>query len=232
MTADIIVIGAGGHAASVIEVINSTKHYRIVKLVDPKTPAAHGYSCLQDESLLKAYCKNGQIELGAIAIGSVFDWSAKLRGVDLLKSVGLVAPPIIASTAHIACNVKLGFGTVVHHHAFVNADTTVGEYCTINTGAILEHDVVVGNYCHIAPGAIILAGAMIDDYCLIGASVIVPAGKEVPSRTIWANFRDQYATVMEGISSSTKTTAGDTHIRTKSDVSSVAQPGKNGATSE
>ena len=232
MTADIIVIGAGGHAASVIEVINSTKHYRIVKLVDPKTPAAHGYSCLQDESQLKVYCRNSQIELGAIGIGAVFDWSAKLRGVDLLKSTGLAAPPIIASTAHIACNVKLGFGTVVHHHAFVNADTTVGAYCTINTGAIIEHDVVIGSFTHIAPGAIVLGGAVIGDYCLIGAGVIVPIGKEVPSRTIWANFRDQYATVMEGISSSTKTTDGDTHGRTKSDASSAAQPGKNGATSE
>jgi len=230
--ADIIIIGAGGHAASVIEVINSTKHYHVVKLVDPKTPAAHGYSCLQDESQLKVYCRNAQIELGAIGIGSVFDWAAKLRGIDLLKSVGLVAPPIIASTAHIACNVKLGFGTIVHHHAFVNADAKVGEYVTVNTGAIVEHDAVIGNYSHIAPGAIVLAGAVIGDYCLIGAGVIVPAGKEIPSRTRWANFRDLYATVMVGISSSTKTTGGDIHGQVKSDASSAAQLGKSGTTSE
>jgi len=230
-TADIIIIGAGGHAASVIEVINSTKHYRIVKLVDPKTPAAHGYSCLQDESQLKVYCRNARIELGAIGIGSVFDWSAKLRAVELLKSVGLIPPPIIASTAYIASSAKLGFGSIIHHHAFVNADAKVGEYVTVNTGAIVEHDAVIGDFTHIAPGAIVLGGAIIGSHCLVGAGVVVPAGKEVPSRTIWTNFKDRYATVMAGISSSTKTTGGDTDTQAKSDVRSAARPGKSGATS-
>jgi sugar O-acyltransferase (sialic acid O-acetyltransferase NeuD family) len=183
-TTDIIIIGAGGHAGSVIDVINSTKHYSIKKLVDPKYPMAHGFGVLQDDSKLKDYCKNAGIELGAIGIGSIFDFSAKLRGVELLRSAGLTAPALTASTAFVSPSAHIGWGTVIHHHAVVNAEAHVGEYCTINTSAVVEHDVLIGDYTHIAPGAVVLGGAKIGKYCLIGAGIIVPPGKVIESRSI------------------------------------------------
>jgi len=183
-TSEMVVIGAGGHAGSVIDVISSCRTYSVVKLVDPKYKVAHGFSVLQDDGQLKSYCKNKGVELGAVGIGSIFNWEAKKRAINLILEVGLTAPYIIASTAFVSPSAHLGWGTVVHHHATVNRDARVGEYCTINTGAIVEHDVIIGNLTHIAPGAIVLGGAKIGDECLIGAGVIVPPGKEIESRTI------------------------------------------------
>jgi len=192
----LVVIGAGGHAASVIDVIRSAGRYRIVKLVDPKYLTRYGISCLQDDSKLKKYCQNAGVELGAIGIGSVFDWKAKLRGIELLKSIGLTAPWIISKYAYVSPSAKLGWGVVIHHHAVVNAEAVIGEYCTINTGAIVEHGVTIGNLTHIAPGAIILGDAKIGEQCFIGAGVVVPPGREVEANTILGMKGQEYETLL------------------------------------
>ena len=53
---------------------------------------------------------------------------------------------------------RLQKGTIVMHHALVNAGAKVGANCIINTKALIEHDAVVEDHCHIATAAIVNGG--------------------------------------------------------------------------
>ncbi len=50
-------------------------------------------------------------------------------------------------------------GTVVLPGAIVNARTSIGDHCIINSGAIVEHDVRIGSYTHICPGSVVGGGS-------------------------------------------------------------------------
>lgn len=81
--------------------------------------------------------------------------------------------------------------TVVHSHAFVADDATVGEGCQIlafaavcsgaklgasvivNTKASIDHDCILGDGVHIAPGATVAGQVQIDDFAFIGAGAVV-----------------------------------------------------------
>ena len=63
---------------------------------------------------------------------------------------------------------NLAIGTVVLPGAIVNARTSIGDHCIINSGAIVEHDVHVGSYTHLCPGSLVGGGSRIGENCFVG----------------------------------------------------------------
>lgn len=95
-------------------------------------------------------------------------------------------------------------GSYFGHHSVVGVNSTVGDFCIINTGVILEHDSSVGNFSHLCPGVVtggrvrigsyttIGLGSMIRDGITIGDNCIVGMGsvvtKNVPDNvTVYGN---------------------------------------------
>lgn len=86
---------------------------------------------------------------------------------------------------------KIGEGTVISANAVINPSATVGRHCIINTGAIVEHDNIVSDFCHISVGTHLAGhvsigkltwvgiGACVRDHiticddCFIGAGAVV-----------------------------------------------------------
>lgn len=180
----LLLIGAGGHARSVMGCIDMPS--RVAGYADPLQATdvllralrrmGDDGECIEDE---EANLMDAIITAG---VGS--DGSLKLRR-RLIELYGERRyATIIAPTAVVVPTAAIGAGTVVMHMAVVNSCTTLGRHCVVNTGAIVEHDCIIGENVFIGPGAVVCGGAEIGNDVFIGAHATVRPGIHICSDTI------------------------------------------------
>jgi sugar O-acyltransferase (sialic acid O-acetyltransferase NeuD family) len=80
---------------------------------------------------------------------------------------------IFHSSAEVDDSVRIGEGSVVFHHATIQADAVVGKHCIVNTSSSIDHDCQLADFVHIAPNATLCGSVQIGTGTLIGAGSIV-----------------------------------------------------------
>ena len=154
----LLLIGAGGHAKSCIDVIEQEDKYQVVGLVGTPIEVGTqvlGYKVLGADDVLPELVDLAQFAL--IAVGQI--------GVNELRGLLFARSPI----AYVSPHAAIGSGTVVFHHATVNAGAIIGSNCIINSHALIEHDVVVGDHCHIATSATINGRSTVGRLSFVGS---------------------------------------------------------------
>lgn len=166
---DLIIIGAGGHAHSVIDVVESGTEYRIVGLIDSTLSLgdkAFGYEVLGAESDLDALVNGGEFEL-FIAIGDNFHRQRVYRLVNARLPTTKFAT-LTHPDSQISKRASLGAGTVVMAGAIINAGCHIDDGVIINTGAVIDHDGSIGRFSSLAPLAAVGGSASIGKRTAIG----------------------------------------------------------------
>ncbi|MCK9455428.1 MAG: acetyltransferase [Sulfurimonas sp.] len=167
----IVLIGGGGHCKSLIDIIELQDRYEIIGIVDKKERLAQrvlGYEiigCDDDLQAIFKECKNA-----LIAIGHTKSNEIRVKYFEKLKAIGYALPSIISPLAYASKHSTLGEGSVVMHHALINADAKVGKNCIVNSKALIEHDAVVEDNCHISTGAIINGGVHVKANTFVGSN--------------------------------------------------------------
>ena len=146
MCKNVIMIGAGGHAKVIADIIIKSKD-RFIGFLDD-------------------HIEKGTKILGFDVLGKIADVNQYLDcefmiGIGdnyIRKEIAEKFPQIkygkaIHTTATIGANVQIGEGTVVMANAVINTCTNIGKHCIINTSAVIEHDNVICDYVHISPRA-------------------------------------------------------------------------------
>jgi len=171
---DIIILGAGGHARSCIEVVESTGKYNIVGLVTSNTEVnkpISGYRIIgHDEDLPDIY---QSVASAVSGLGQIRDATLRKQVVLKAKEAGFRFPSIIASSAYVSKHVQLGEGSMVMHKTLINSGVVVGEFSIINSGAILEHGVEVGEFSHISTKVVVNGDSKVGSEVFIGSGSIV-----------------------------------------------------------
>lgn len=168
--ADILVIGAGGHAKACIDVIEQEGRFSVTGLVGLPNEAGtivFGYPVLGTDADLPALL--GANRCALIGIGQIKTPEPRMRLFDLLERSGCSLPIIVSPRAYVSPHATVGLGSIVMHGAIINAGAVVGRNCIINSQSLIEHDVVVGDHCHIATGAEINSGVRIGSGTFIGS---------------------------------------------------------------
>ena len=171
---DLILIGGGGHCRSCIDVIEMDGRFTIRGIVDEKEALDSrlgGYPLLgrtEDLFELAKSCRNY-----LTTIGQIKSPEPRIRLFEHLKQLGITLPIIVSPLAHVSRQALLGEGTIVMHHALVNAGAFVGRNCIINTKALIEHDVVIEDHCHISTAAVVNGMAKIQRCSFIGSNAVV-----------------------------------------------------------
>lgn len=193
MMEKIIIIGCGGHAKSVVDIIERTGQYEIAGFVDrERNPEFEyrGYRILAADGELDMLYRCG-IRYAAVGIGYMGVGDLRKRIYASLKKAGLKLPVLMDPSASVARDVQIGEGTVIGKMAVLNAGARVGKMSIINTGAVVEHECNVKDFTHIAVRAVLCgdvtigentfigAGATVIQGCHIGADVLVGAGSLV-----------------------------------------------------
>ncbi|MDC0529764.1 acetyltransferase [Pelagibacteraceae bacterium] len=169
---NIILIGAGGHCKSCIDVIESEKKYKIVGLIDKnKNSINKNYKILGDDNILELLLKKTKFAL--ITLGQIKNSKKRENLFNKLKKIGFKFPSIISPFAYVSSNAIIGKGTIIMHGAVVNAGARVGTNCIINSKALIEHDAVVGNNCHLSTRSTLNGEVNVGDNSFIGTHTVI-----------------------------------------------------------
>ena len=174
----IILIGAGGHAKSCIDVILLTKKYKILGFIDQKKKInIFNYKVLGDESYLKKFKqKNCYLHL---SLGFIKSPAKRIKIFNEFRKLNFKFPKIISPRAYVSKNAKILDGTIVHHNAVINFEAEVGNNNIINTSAIIEHGSKIGNNCHISTRVVINGDAVVKDNTFIGSGSVIREGVKI-----------------------------------------------------
>jgi sugar O-acyltransferase (sialic acid O-acetyltransferase NeuD family) len=181
----IILIGAGGHCRSCIDVIEQEGRFEIAGVVDrpdsmDKAPVL-GYPVLgTDDDLpkLRKKCRYALVTVGQIKTPEI-----RVRLFNELQSIGFELPVIVSPRAYVSKHAKVGYGTIVMHDALINTGASVGENCIINSKALIEHDAVIGSHCHVSTGAIINGGVNVGEGTFFGSNAVSVQGISIKKRS-------------------------------------------------
>lgn len=182
----IVILGCGGHAKSIVDVIEKEGVYEIVGFIDKELKKGYsyrGYEIIGTDDDLQQIFLSGICNI-AIGIGYLGDSNLRDELYERLKFIGYNMPVIIDPTAVIASDAIIDEGTIVCKRAVVNAGAKIGKMTIINTGALIEHECEVGEFSHISVGAILCGNVKIGGHCLVGAGSTVIQGIEIGSDCI------------------------------------------------
>ena len=165
----VIIYGDGGHAISCIDLVESTKKFKIVGLVSNKNfKTINTYPVIGNDNELvnlKKITKN-------IIIGIGFYKGLKKRKeiFSKLKNLGFNIPTIFSPLSYISKGVKIGEGCQIFHRVVINKNVLIESNCIINNQSLIEHDVQIKNNTHISTSVTINGG------CIIGQGVFIGSG--------------------------------------------------------
>lgn len=174
---DIVLIGAGGHAASCIDVIESEGRFRIAGLVGMKSELYQrlcGYEVIATDDALRELAKEYRCAL--ITVGQIKSCESRLRLYHQACEAGFEMPVIVSPYARVSSHASVGSGSIIMYGAMVNANAKVGSNCIINSRALIEHDAEVGDHCHISTGAILNGNVRVGETSFIGSGTVTKHG--------------------------------------------------------
>jgi len=203
MMPQLVIVGAGGHARVLAEIVSLSGQYRLVGFTDPegdtKRKQVLGPPVLGSDEVLPELLSQG-IENAIIGVGSVGDNGARKSLFEKIVDIGFHPAALIHPKTVISPTVQLGRGIAVMANAIINANARLGNNVLVNTGAIVEHDCTIGDHVHVATGARLASainvgacahigvGATVRECVTIGEGAIVGAGavvvKDVPPHTV------------------------------------------------
>jgi sugar O-acyltransferase (sialic acid O-acetyltransferase NeuD family) len=169
----ILLIGAGGHARSCIDVLEEENQFEIAGLIEKGESISNeslGYPVIgtdDDLKVLRQQYKNALITVGQIKIPKI-----RIKLYQLLKELDFTLPVIVSSQAYVSKHAQIGEGSIIMHGVIINANAKIGNNCIINNRALIEHDAVIGDHCHIATGAIINGEVSVGDETFIGSGAL------------------------------------------------------------
>lgn len=190
MCKQVVILGAGGHAKVIADIIVKSGD-KVVGFLDDKLEKGTyvlGFPVLGRLTDLERYCEYFII----IAIGNNYIRKKIVEEYPDLNYYTAIHPSAI-----IGIDVNIGKGTAIMANAVINSSSNIEQHCIINTGSIVEHDNIIKDYVHISPnaalGGTVFVGALthiglgtsiknnivIANECIIGAgSVVVNSVKE------------------------------------------------------
>jgi sugar O-acyltransferase (sialic acid O-acetyltransferase NeuD family) len=170
----LLLVGAGGHANSCVDVIEQEGKFEIAGLIGRSSEVGTrncGYEVIgTDRDLETLY---GEFKFAFIAIGHVESAEIRIQLYSQVKKIGFQVPSIKSKFSHISNHASIGEGTIVMHNVIVNSGVDIGQNCILNTRSIIEHDVNISDHCHISTGAIVNGGVNIGRGTFIGSGSVI-----------------------------------------------------------
>lgn len=180
----LILVGAGGHCKSVIDVTEHLDNFVVAGIIGMPEEAGTsilGYPVIGTDADLDKIALS--YRYFHIALGFIGSPAKRIAIWERLLGLGVEIPVLISPLAYVSKYARIGAGTVVMHQAVVNASAEVGKNVIINTKALIEHDAVVGDQSHIATGAIINGGVKIGYGSFVGSGAVTRQGVIVPDNS-------------------------------------------------
>ncbi|QFI55003.1 acetyltransferase [Aeromonas simiae] len=174
MNKPVIVLGAGGHASVLVDILRSQGRSPIA-LVAPASgvvrAALADIPFWHDEESILTYSPDEVVLVNGI--GSLPGNLLRAELFARYQALGYRFARVISPCAMVSDYAELAEGVQVMAGAIIQAGTRIGLNTIVNTGAIVDHDCQIGVDNHIAPGSVLSGGV------LTGARVHVGTGAAI-----------------------------------------------------
>lgn len=193
MKEKILIIGAGGHAKSAVDVIELENKFEIMGFVDKevKQKSVLNYPVLGCDEDLKSLFK--VCKFAFLGVGQIKNVALRVELFERLKSIGFTLPTIISPLAYIS---KYAFiddeASIIMHYALINANASIGKACIINTKALIEHDAIIEDFCHISTAAVVNGECKVEQKCFLGSNTVLKHKEILKAHSIVYNDQDRW----------------------------------------
>lgn len=166
---NLIIVGAGGYAKSVLDSVDHM-NFKMVGYLDdvkPKGTYHQGYVVLGNtiECL-----ESPQDYVYFVAIGN----NAKRKSwFDKLKEKNLSLINVIDKSALVSSAATIGEGSFIGKLAILNHGSSVGDNCVINTRALLEHGCIIKRHVNISTNATLNGDVLCEEGCFVGSGTVI-----------------------------------------------------------
>jgi UDP-perosamine 4-acetyltransferase len=157
----LIVIGAGGHARSIIDIIQQNNVYEVIGCIDNcygqrnSVEGMGNIPIIGNDNML-ADLKRSGIRNCFIALGN---GTLRVKLYHYILELGYTPINVVSQYAIVSPRVTLGKGICIMPGAILNVNVTIEDSCIINTKCSIDHDCTIGKNSHVAPG-VTLSGAV------------------------------------------------------------------------
>lgn len=196
-----IIIGAGGFAKELLQVVTQTVPLDQIAFYDDVTKNGPNrvfekFAILKDEkALLTHFEKFGTdftLGLGGAKLRQLLYNKIAGLGGNLVSTIDSRATIGTFSQIGVGCNIlsqacisnssQIGKAALIYYNSIITHDSIIGDFVEISPGATLLGRTHIGDFTHVGANASILSDIKIGRNCLIGAGAVVT--KDVPDNAI------------------------------------------------
>lgn len=193
----VIIIGSGGHAKVVIDIINEinkkNKDIDIIGITSKSLSVGElffGLPVLGNDDIIEGYRGKENYFL-AMGLGGFKDNFLREKVFNAMVGLGMRFLNVIHPSAVISETVVFGQGVTIFPGVILNTEVEIGDNTIIATGSSIDHEtiieenvlvsagVTVGAYAIIGKRSLIALGANVVSGVKIGVDVLVAAGAVV-----------------------------------------------------
>ncbi len=183
----LIVLGAGGHAKVLIDIIHS-KSGDILAVCD-LNPLRDGTDLLGERVMGNediVFRSDPESVMLVNGVGSVGETKVRTDLFLRFKKLGYAFANVISPDSCVSENAEIGEGTCVMQGAVIQAGCRIGNNVIVNTSASVDHDCRIDDHCHIAPGVTISGNVRIGPETHIGCGATVIQGLRIGKHVVVA----------------------------------------------
>lgn len=187
-TQKILVLGAGGFARSIADIVEDIPGNKVVGFVVNIPPFVRGSETggkpiywIDDLETLDKTCK---------IVNSIVSPEKKIFN-EQVRKLGFSFISIIHPSAYVSRSAKIGNGVIINSGVQIAANAAIEDFVIINRGTLIGHDVILQAYSYVSTGANIASfvnvgrmvrismGVNIVEHVNIGENAVVGAGSLV-----------------------------------------------------
>ncbi|HPR74246.1 MAG TPA: acetyltransferase [Bacteroidales bacterium] len=176
---DVIIIGAGGHAAEIDEYItynqkvSGIRELNIVGFIDDDSTSFERYKF---SAPLIGGASDHKVIRGHGYIIGIAGLKYRKSFVDRFKADGAQFVSVIHHSAYVSKSAFIGEGSIIGPNANIGPNVQVGKYTLLNARCSIGHDTKVGDYNFISPNVCFSGFTEVGDENLFGInSATIPA---------------------------------------------------------
>lgn len=166
----LLIVGAGGHGRSCLDIARKQDCYHEICFLDDKLDGRTINDCKVIGSFLDMdkYCN--EFRNIFIAVGNnVF----RKQLFNIARACGYNIITLISPDAKVSAYAKIEEGTVVFDNVVIETNATLGKGCVVTSNATINHDAVIENYCLVYSNSVIRPNTLIGSLSRIGSNCTV-----------------------------------------------------------
>ncbi len=174
MNKPIILIGNGGHASVLTEILLEEKR-KIIGFTSPQNEKnRYCIPYIGEDHEIFQFNRN-EIEL-VLGVGSVNNSMLRQKLYNYFKDRGYIFTNVIHPHSIVSPSVQIGEGVQIMAGSIIQTSTMLADNIIVNTGAKVDHDCKIESHVHIAPGVVISGGVTVKEGTHIGTGSTIIQG--------------------------------------------------------